>query len=515
MFKKLRWTLALLALTLSIVSCNPIETPECGITLRDTKENFSIFTEGSVATDIVEEEDGSVSWVATASGGAGGGVAFYFKSTKEEINIANYESVDLELDYSIVEDKWSAEAMNPGFCMRLLPWDSTGMFGGYEELEYFKTDAPSGSLTYNIKIPSDFSEKVISSSDFDSILAFAIKFNDYQRGNERGDQLKVHLKNVKFNPKEDAAEDKAFNDGLDDSQRGTVIEINYPTRDYTVDESALTDADRYEKHAWVYLPAGYDASDKDTKYPIFILLHGGGQNENTWGLSNKGRGGKIKGYMDRAMANGNAEKFVLVAATGVANKNWGPNGAGVDRDGFNAFGGELRNDLLPYIRANFNVKEGRDYVAMAGLSMGGIQTFDIGVAQSLDIVSNFGGFSGISYTDPYELVAGVNANTEFKDLKIHNLYITFGDKDYPGYETYPTFVEAFKYWDIVENFRNYTYIDGTHDFPVWYHGFNDVIQMFFKGYDTEIEDTNSEDEVDVDSTATPDIETDSESEDEN
>ena len=60
MFKKLQnWALAFSVLSLSVVSCNPIDSPIYGITLRDTKERFTIFTEGSVATDIVENEDGS------------------------------------------------------------------------------------------------------------------------------------------------------------------------------------------------------------------------------------------------------------------------------------------------------------------------------------------------------------------------------------------------------------------------------------------------------------------------
>jgi len=518
MFKKLQnWALALSVLSLSFVSCAPVESPTYGITLRDTKERFTIFTEGSFATDIVEEDDGSISWTATAAGGAGGGVSFYVKSNKEEINIGNYDSIYIDMDYSIVEGNWTAEAMDPGFAMRLLPWDSTGMFGGYEELEYFDTNAPSGNFQYDIRIPSDFADKVKASSDFDSILGFAIKFNDYQRGNTNGDQIKVHLKNVVFYPKEGAAEDKAFDDGLEDSQRGSVVEIYYPTRDYTVEESALTDADKYEKHAWVYLPAGYDASDKDTKYPIYILLHGGGQNENTWGLSNKGRGGKIKGYMDRGMANGTVEKFVLVAVTGVASKNWGPNGAGGDVAGFNAFGGELRNDLLPYMRTNFNIKEGRDNVAISGLSMGGIQTFNIGIGECLDLISYFGGYSGYSFDEPSEFIARVDSNEAFKDLKIHSLYLTCGDAD-SVYMRYPPVVEAFGAWDRVENFKEYTYIGGTHDFPVWFNGFNDNIQLVFKNDEVEVEtdlETEVDSDVDVDVNETLEDENDSASENEN
>ena len=464
-------------LALSIITCKDISY---GITLRDTKEKFTIFKEGSAASDIVQEEDGSVSWVSTAAGGGGGGVSFYVKASKEEINIANYESIDIELDYSIVENKWNSGAQNPGFCIRILPWDSTGMFGGFEELEYVDSKSNSGTLKHNIKIPSDFAERIIESCEFDSVLGFAVKFNDYNRGNSDGDQLKITLKNVKFNAKEDAGEDEAFDDGLKDYERGSVVEIYYPTRDYTVAASALTDKDRYEKHAWVYLPAGYDDTDTDTKYPVFILLHGFGQNENTWGLSNRGRGGRIKGFMDRGMASGDVKKFILVTVTGVASKNWGPNGPGNDVDGYNAFKDELRNDIIPYLRANFNIESTRDGVALAGLSMGGGQTFNIGIAQCLDLISNFAGFSGALFGDAEPFIQNIDSNKKLYFYKIHNLYMTCGDADTLIYANYPAYVKAMKNWSRVENFKEYTYPGGTHDFPVWFKGFHDFIQMVFK-----------------------------------
>ncbi|OUM62891.1 carbohydrate esterase family 1 protein [Piromyces sp. E2] len=487
MRKHLCWSLALSLVTLTVTSSNPIkldtrsEKLTYGITLRDTTEKFTIFEEGSVATDIVQADDDTISWVATASGGAGGGIALYLKSNKNEINIANYESVDLEFDYSPVEGKWNDKAKDPGFCLRLLPWDSTGMFGGFEDVDCFETGARKGSIKTNVKFPADLSEKVIKSSDFDSILALALKFNDYLRDNDNGDQLKVTLKNVTFHPKKDAAEDKKFDDGLKDSERGIVKEIYYPSQDYTVKESDLTDADHYKKHAWVYLPAGYDASDKDTKYPLFVLLHGGGQNENSWGLSDQGRGGKIKGYMDRGMASGDVEKFVLVVVNGVSSKNWGPNGNGLDGQGMYAFGKELRNDILPYMRANYNIKEGRDNVALSGLSMGAGQTYNIGIGECLDLISYFAGLSGGSFDEADVFLNMVDSNKAFDGLKIHTLYATYGDQDFMVMEReLPKFLEAIKDWDRIEIFKKYVYPGGTHDFPVWYKGFKDFIPMIFK-----------------------------------
>ena len=57
--------------------------------------------------------------------------------------------------------------------------------------------------------------------------------------------------------------------------------------------------------------------------------------------------------------------------------------------------------------------------------------------------------------------------------------MTCGDAD-GVYNTYPSIVKAFKTWERVENFKEYTYPDGTHDFPVWFNGFRDFIHMIFK-----------------------------------
>ena len=180
------------------------------------------------------------------------------------------------------------------------------------------------------------------------------------------------------------------------------------------------------------------------------------------------------------MANGEVKKFILVCATGVADKSWGPNGSGNSFTGYNYFGGELRNDLLPYIRENFNAADGRDNVAMAGLSMGGGQTFTIGIAQCLDLISNFAGFSGAMFGTANDFIKGVDGNKAFDGLKINNLYMICGDADNLVYGTFPGYVEAMKGWNRVSNFSSYVFPGGTHDFPVWYRGFNDFIKIVFK-----------------------------------
>ena len=231
---------AVLMLASALLGCNStksgatgsaaVNTKKCGVVLGDAFQGFSILDQSS-ASDVTVNADGSVSYIATAAGGGGGGVAFYVKADNTEINIANYKSIDIELDYAPVEGAWNAAAKNPGFALRILPWDSTGIFGGYEDMEYFDSDALSGTLKKTVVVPENFAEKIKSSSDYDSILGFGIKFNDYERGNTDGDKLAVTIKSVRFNRKAAAPADKAFDDGLTDAQRGSVVEISYPTKD--------------------------------------------------------------------------------------------------------------------------------------------------------------------------------------------------------------------------------------------------------------------------------------------
>ena len=112
--------------------------------------------------------------------------------------------------------------------------------------------------------------------------------------------------------------------------------------------------------------------------------------------------------------------------------------------------------------------------------MGGGQTFNIGIAQCLDLISNFAGFSGALFSGAEEFMANIDANKKYSFFKIHNLYMTCGDADTLVYNTFPSYVKALKNWSRVENFKDYTYPGGTHDFPVWFKGFNDFIQMVFK-----------------------------------
>lgn len=453
------------------------EKAPAGDGLNVVFNNASVF-DGSQAKNISFNDDGSVTYTASAVA-SGGGVVFYIKPDKSIINISNYSSVDIEVECTPVEGKWASGAQKPGFGFRLYTPEATGFWSGFEDVEYFdyEGEGSSGTIVKNVQIKDSWVKKYVESCDNDDILGFTMKFNAYQRGNNDNDELTVTIKSITFNKKPGTPSDAPTSDGLTEADRGTVAKITYPSHDYV---SGNTTA--YQKPAWVYLPAGYNAADKNTKYPLLILMHGFQQNEDTWGLRNMGTGGKIKGYMDRGMFSGDVTKFVLVVVNGVASKSYA-DGSGTDFAGFNAFGGELRNDLIPYMRTNYNIADGRDNVAMAGLSMGGMQTLNIGIGDTLDLISWFGAFSF-----PVPAAADLNGKMKangFESYDINYLYAICGDQDFVAkWDVYEQGVKDLSAgFDKVELGKNFSYErfeGGTHDFPVWYRGFKNFIPLIFK-----------------------------------
>jgi S-formylglutathione hydrolase FrmB len=445
--------------------------------LKVVLNKASVF-DGSQAKDITFNGDGSISYVASAVA-SGGGVVFYIKPDASVINISNYDSVDIKVDCAPVTGKWAPGAQKPGFGFRLYTPEATGFWSGFEDVEYFdyKGEGSSGTIEKNVKINDAWVAKYVESCDNDDILGFTMKFNAYQRGNNDSDELKVTIRSVTFNKKPGTPADAPTPDGLTAADRGKVLGVTYPSHDYVTG-----DATKYQKPAWVYLPAGYDAADKKTKYPLLILMHGFQQNQNTWGLTDKGTGGKIKGYMDRGMFSGDVTKFVLVVVNGVASKAYAT-GSGTDFPGFNAFGGELRNDLIPFMRANYKIADGRENVAMAGLSMGGMQTLNIGIGDTLDLISWFGAFSF-----PVPAAADLNGKMEangFKAYDIKYLYAICGDQDFVAkWDAYEQGVKdlsaGFDKVKLGKNFSYERFEGGTHDFPVWYRGFKHFIPLIFK-----------------------------------
>ena len=153
------------------------------------------------------------------------------------------------------------------------------------------------------------------------------------------------------------------------------------------------------RHALVYLPPGYEEQTK-ARYPVLYLQHGGGEDETGWI-----RQGRANFILDNLIAAGNCKPMIVVMAYGYARsagyaapdltgKPFGsPEMMKAMQDMAKAFEDDVTQALIPFVDATYRTIADRDHRAMAGLSMGGMQTFQI-TLNHLDLFSYIGGFSG-------------------------------------------------------------------------------------------------------------------------
>ena len=230
-----------------------------------------------------------------------------------------------------------------------------------------------------------------------------------------------------------------------------------------------SEAQKTWRHALVYTPAEYEKGKK--RYPVLYLQHGMGESETSW--SNQGR---MQHIMDNAIAKGEAVPMIVVMESGdiKAPFRGGDNGAGTSQYGA-SFYPVLLNDLIPYIDQNFRTKADRENRAMAGLSWGGHQTFDI-VLTNLDKFAWMGTFSGAIFgLDVKTAYDGVFANADEFNKKIHYFYMNWGSDDFiKGQPLVDSLRELGIKVDSSES-------KGTgHEFLTWRRGLHEFIPHLFK-----------------------------------
>lgn len=171
-----------------------------------------------------------------------------------------------------------------------------------------------------------------------------------------------------------------------------------------------------DRRAFVYTPPDYD-SDLDKRYPVLYLQHGWGENEYGWSV--QGHAGLI---MDNLIAEGDVKPFIIVMTYGMTNDVRPGGMAGFDITKFETV---LVNELIPYVDANFRTLRDQPNRAMAGLSMGSMETKAI-TLRNLDKFSHIGLFSGATIS------ADDVKNTEgFKD-KVKLVFVSYGSKEVSG-----------------------------------------------------------------------------------
>jgi len=245
------------------------------------------------------------------------------------------------------------------------------------------------------------------------------------------------------------------------------------------------------RHAFVYTPPDYD-KDPTRRYPVLYLLHGYSEGESGWGA--QGRAGLI---MDNLLAEGKARPFIIVMDNGgISAIPGGPGGRGGARRGAVAagdantppargtrspggrggFGGmgaaferALLDDVIPYIDAHFRTIADQGHRAMAGLSMGGMQTKAISLAH-LDLFSHIGIFSGGSIGP-----ADVNSTPGFRE-KVKVLFISTGSKERP--EGILANHEALDKIGI----KNTVYVspNTAHEWQTWRRSLHEFAPLLFK-----------------------------------
>jgi enterochelin esterase-like enzyme len=180
--------------------------------------------------------------------------------------------------------------------------------------------------------------------------------------------------------------------------------------------SASTDA---ERRAFVYTPPGYD-QQADQRFPVLYLQHGWGENEYGWG--NQGR---VPEIMDNLIAEGKTKPFLIVMTYGMTNEvRFGH----MQEFKIEPFETVLVKELVPYIDAHFRTLADQPHRAMAGLSMGGMETKTI-TLRNLDTFSHIGLFSGGSIK-PGD-IADLNA---FK-AKNKLVFVGYGSREVEGGKT--------------------------------------------------------------------------------
>lgn len=168
----------------------------------------------------------------------------------------------------------------------------------------------------------------------------------------------------------------------------------------------------------VYTPPGYSA---DKKYPVLYLLHGIGGDETEWE-----RFATPNLLEDNLLADGKAVPMIIVMPNGRAQKDDRPVGnVYATAPAFAAFEQDLLQDVIPAIESRYSVNRDRAYRALAGLSMGGGQSLNFGLAH-LDTFAWVGGFSSAPNTKaPAELLPDPAVAKD----KLKLLWLSVGNKD--------------------------------------------------------------------------------------
>ena len=223
----------------------------------------------------------------------------------------------------------------------------------------------------------------------------------------------------------------------------------------------------------VYTPAGY-ATGK-AKYPVLYLQHGGGEDQTSW--FNQGRAANI---LDNLIAAGKAVPMIVVCADGKLPSRGGA--GGYNWDGMLSFKEEMLDNIIPAVEKQFRVKTDKKSRALCGLSMGGGQSYFVGlrtpeVFGNVGIMSAgvFGGVGGTEL-DLERDIPGIFTDTKRFNASHEVFFICCGEQD-PRIEYTRKATQEMKDHGVNVVFKSYP---GDHEWQPWRKALNDFAQMLFK-----------------------------------
>ncbi|HOT97698.1 MAG TPA: alpha/beta hydrolase-fold protein [bacterium] len=220
---------------------------------------------------------------------------------------------------------------------------------------------------------------------------------------------------------------------------------------------------------YIYTPPGYDANLHE-KYPVLYILHGGGEDERGWATQ-----GKTDLILDNLIAANKAKPMLVVMPDGNVDIS------GFDENTFKIFSAELKQCIIPFIEKNYRAETDAKNRALAGLSMGGLQTLYAGI-NNTDLFSWLGVFSSgwiipmqNSLADAqYEFMA---KNVDRINTNLNLFWISMGGKEDIAYNNCRKMLERFDEMKIKYVYSEYP---GGHTWPVWRHNLYDMAPLLFR-----------------------------------
>jgi enterochelin esterase-like enzyme len=220
---------------------------------------------------------------------------------------------------------------------------------------------------------------------------------------------------------------------------------------------------------YIYKPAGYDVNISE-KYPVLYILHGGGEDERGWATQ-----GKTDLILDNLIAANKAKPMLVVMPDGNVNAQ------GFGENTLRMFERELKQCIIPFVEKNYRVETDFRNRALAGLSMGGIQTLYAGI-NNTDLFSYLGVFSSGWIMPAQSDLADkqydfIGKNIDKINSNLRHLWISMGGKEDIAYNNCQTMLSRFDKLKV-----KYTYCEypGGHTWPVWRNNLYNFAQLLFK-----------------------------------